>query len=69
MVHYFAMIDNYPLTGKNFRFDLLILHWHLWGRRFQRLKIEGGQKAGGNGRDFSGGKSSLSSEQVEFSRS
>ena len=35
-----AMFDNYPLTRKNFRFNLHILHGHLWGGRFQARTFE-----------------------------
>jgi hypothetical protein len=29
------MFDNYHLPRKNARFDIIILHRHLWGGRFQ----------------------------------
>ena len=46
--------DNYLLRRKNARFDIIIFTEHPWGGRFQPLKIEGDQEAGGNGRNPSG---------------
>jgi len=48
------MIDNYQLPRKNASFHMIILHRHPLGGKFQLLKIEGGQEAEGNGRNFSG---------------
>jgi len=53
---YLATINNYHLPRTKSRYYPNILHGHLWGGRFQLLKIEGGQEAEGNGRNPSGRK-------------
>jgi len=47
------MFDNYPLTWNNSRFDILILHWYLWGGRFQMSVIKEHRVTGSNGRNLS----------------
>ena len=42
--------------------DFHILRGYLWRGRFQLLKIEGGQQAGGNARNLSGRKILICSE-------
>ena len=56
------MSDTYHLPRKNASYHLVILHGPLWGGRFQLLKIEGGQEAGGNSRNPSGRKVLIWSE-------
>jgi len=48
------MIDNYHLTRENARFDIIIWHGHLWGRRFQMTAIGECQATGENSRNPSG---------------
>lgn len=47
-----ASFDNYPPTGKKSRFDIHILHCHLWGGCFAVSVIEERQITSGNGSNF-----------------
>ena len=49
---YLASFDNYHLTRNNSRFDMDILHCHLWGGCFAVSVIEERQVTSGNGSNF-----------------
>jgi hypothetical protein len=48
------MIDNYHLTREDDSFDIIFLHGHLWGGRFQMAVIGGRQVTGWIGRGLPG---------------
>jgi len=47
-----ARFDNYHITRKNARFEIIILHRHPWGGRFP-MRVRGERRiTGGKGRIF-----------------